>query len=157
MGRWDGVCAQYGSRAVLAGRNCSSCCFPSSWGSALLRALEQSPGVLWVLSQWVTSFLWVPLGCSPSEMCPPGLVKPLHWCRQRRFCTELQSTRGAFPAIMNLFPSSSMPKPVRAAERPDAHPGHTECALDKPLLPGSVSQPGAVQSHLQAGGLRQAG
>lgn len=39
-----------------------------------LRALGQGHGVLWVLSQWVTSFLWVHHSCSPSEMCLPGVV-----------------------------------------------------------------------------------
>lgn len=75
---------------------------PSSWGSALLTALEQGSGVLGVLSLWLTSFLWVQHSCSRSTMSP-GVVKPLHWCCQCRFCTELQSTRGAFPAIINVF------------------------------------------------------
>lgn len=48
-----------------------------------------------------------------------------------------------------------MPKPVCTAEWFDAYPGYSKHALDKPLLSGSLSQLGAVQSHLQAGGLRQ--
>lgn len=49
-----------------------------------------------------------------------------------------------------------MPKPVCTAEWPDANAGYSKCALDKPLLSGSLSQLGAVQSYLQAGGLGQA-
>lgn len=64
---------------------------------------------------------------------------------------------GVLVQVLNLILlcSSSLPKPVCTAEWSDADPGYSKHALDKPLLSGSLSQPGAVQSYLQAGGLRQ--
>lgn len=49
---------------------------PSSWGSALLRALEQGCEVLWVLSLWLTSFLWVQHSCSRSRIVSWGGEAP---------------------------------------------------------------------------------